>query len=170
MERIKFKAENFKKHTLVFIIPAVILLLVSISLIFVEMSNLDKILLITIFLVVSSILIIVAIYLIMQPKIAIETNRNSITFYKRKKPFTFDLNKINKVQINVNFGSFDTTIYTSDGKRKSFHFLIIDSNQKKEEYIGYFEYRKIKVVTVSLNPTGKKLLKTANFKMIWVAN
>jgi len=101
---------------------------------------------ITVLAVTGVLFIGVSLHLIFQPEIAIKASDKEIIFYKRNKTFKYSLDDIVKVQINVSSGSFDTYIYTKWKRRKGFHFLIINSSKKKNEYIKYFESKGIKVV------------------------
>jgi hypothetical protein len=98
----------------------------------------------------SSILIIFSIHLFFQPNVAIKICDEKIYFYKRKSVYFFNVKEIKKIKINTYYGSFDTTIYTIGGIKKSFHFLIENSNIKKAEYIKYFRGKGIKVIEMDL--------------------
>ncbi|MDD4077996.1 MAG: hypothetical protein PHT03_08515 [Bacilli bacterium] len=148
MNNNEYIAINSKIQILFLVIPAIFLITSSI---FFSISKLlGEIIVIynIIMILISSILIIISINLFYQPNVAIKIIDEKIFFYKRNFTFFFNINEIKKIKINTNYGSFDTTVYTIDGKRKSFHFLIINSNKKKVEYIKYFKDKGIKVIEV----------------------
>lgn len=84
-----------------------------------------------------------------QPETAIRATDKEIFFYKGKKIFTYRIEDLSKVCINITTFSFDTRIYTKSEKKKGFHFLIVDSYRKRDEYIRYLKYRGVKVETVT---------------------
>lgn len=95
-------------------------------------------------------LIIFSIHLFFQPNVVIKIFDNKIYYYKRKSTYIFNIKEIKKIKINTNYGSFDTTVYTIDGVKKSFHFFIDHSNKKKREYIKYLRTKGIKVIEMDL--------------------
>ena len=150
MDKQEFFANNSKIQILYLLIPS---LIIFSSFTYILFYMFDKVIIIfcVVFLIASIILMLTSIYFFFQPKTAIETKDDEIFFYKRNRIYKFTVNEIEKVLINIGWGSFDTKIYTICGKKKSFHFFIIKSTKKKREYIKYFNDRNIKIITYNLN-------------------
>lgn len=148
MKHNEYIAINSKIQILFLFIPAIISLSLTIFLSISKLlGEMTPILYITL-LPIGCILLIFSINLYYQPYAAIKIIDEYIYFFKRKKTFSMKVSEIKKIKINTNFGSFDTTVYTKDGNRKTFHFLIVNSNKKKIEYIKYFKSKDIKVIEV----------------------
>lgn len=149
-----FIAENSKKQIVVFLVPAIVILVIAVFILFHNMGRFElfnfeiegSIVVFIILISTSIAFIAVALHFYFQPRIAIAATDDEITFYKRNVTLGYRFEEIVKVLINTAWGSFDTYIYISVRQRKGFHFLVINSNKKKTEYIRFLESKGIKVI------------------------